>query len=217
MYILGLTGSIAMGKSETARMFRRLRVPVIDSDAIVHQLFAKGGALVPKVDALFPGVAVNGAIDRNRLGIVVLSDNQRMKQLEALVHPAVQKVQAQKIRQAARAGHDLVVVDIPLLFETKGEKRMDGVMVVSAPAFVQKARALKRPNMNKLKLAAILQRQVPDRIKRQRADFVVHSGLGRHWALNQVKSVIAKIRAVKWKVGKFRPGLGLQRANIAKD
>lgn len=182
MIILGLTGSIGMGKSTAAAMLRRIGIPVHDADAAVHRLLAKGGAAVPAIDAAFPGVVRDGAVDRKALGAKVFGHPQELPRLEKILHPMVQEV-ARRFMQRARAQRrKLVVLDIPLLFETGGEKRCDGVIVVTAPRFLQHARVLARPNMTPERLAQIEKLQMPDAEKRRRADIVIDTGLGRRAA-----------------------------------
>ena len=191
MVILGLTGSIAMGKSTAARMLRRrLGVPVHDSDAAVHALLAEGGAAVPLVARAFPGVVRDGAVDRRALGAVVFSDPQALRTLESLLHPMVSARSLAFLKHRARARNPLVVLDIPLLFETGGERRCDATIVVSAPALVQRQRVLARPGMTPAKLAGILARQMPDCEKRRRADFVVPTGLGLGPTLRALRGVV---------------------------
>jgi dephospho-CoA kinase len=191
--ILGLTGSIGMGKSETARMFRRLGVPVFDADAAVHKLMNKGGAAVDAVSQAFPGVEKDGAIDRKALGGRVFNDKPALKQLEAILHPLVRKSEQAFIKRARMERKPLVVLDIPLLFETGGEGRCDYVAVVSAPPFVQRYRVLARPGMTDERLAQIRAQQMADREKRERADFVIPTGNGKGFALARVKDIIKSI------------------------
>lgn len=188
MWVLGLTGSIGMGKSATAQMFRALGVPVHDADASVHALYR--GAAVAPVEAAFPGVARDGVIDRAALGARVLGDAEAMKRLEAIVHPLVRNAEREFLAAARNKGAHLVVLDIPLLYETGGEKRCDGVAVVSAPAAVQRERVLARPGMDEARFAAILARQLPDVEKRARAHFVIDSGAGFAFAQRQVDDII---------------------------
>ena len=171
MFVLGLTGSIAMGKSNAARFFADEGVPVHDADATVHRLYE--GEAVPAVEAAFPGTTAGGRVDRDKLAARVVGDPAALKRLEAIVHPMVQAVEAKFIAQAEAAGVKVAVLDIPLLFETCGDKRVDAVVVVSAPPEVQRARILKRDGMSIDKLEALLARQMPDAEKRRRADFVV--------------------------------------------
>lgn len=195
MKILGLTGSIGMGKSETARMFRRLGVPVFDADAAVHRLFAKGGRAVPLINEAFPGVVQDGRVDRQALGKVVFDNNEALRRLEAIVHPLVREAEQRFLKRAMRHRKPLVVLDIPLLFETHGQSRCDHVAVVSAPAHVQRYRVLQRPGMTPERLAAVLAQQMPDREKRRRADFVIQSGLGKAYAYEQVRRIVKLLTA----------------------
>lgn len=194
MIIIGLTGSIGMGKTETARMFERLGVPVFDADKAVHELYGPGGAAVAPVEAVFPGVVADGAVDRVALAARVLGDAAAVRRLEAIVHPLVQEMRRQFLDSARAQGRDLVVVDIPLLFETGGEARVDKVVVVSAPPELQRQRVLARPGMTEEKYEAILARQTPDEEKRRRADFVVDTSVGLDHAFAQVERIVATLR-----------------------
>ena len=189
MIVLGLSGSIGMGKSTAAKMFRRMGIPVYDSDAAVHRVLAKGGAAVPAIDAAFPGVVKDGAVDRDALGKRVFGDPAALKTLEAIVHPVVRRVQDGFLRRNAARRAPLVVLDIPLLFEVKLDGRCDASVVVSAPFFLQKARVMARPGMTEEKFAGILARQMPDTEKRRRADFVVPSGRGRAVTLRRLERI----------------------------
>jgi dephospho-CoA kinase len=195
MIVLGLTGSIGMGKSTTARMFVEAGVPVYDSDAAVHALYASGGAAVAPVEAAFPGVVVDGAIDRARLSAAVMGDSEALAVLESIVHPLVGAHRIGFFEDAQAQGADIVVLDIPLLYETGGEKKVDKVVVVSAPADVQRERVLARPGMDVAKFEAILARQTPDAEKRDRADFVIDTGWGLDAARDQVRDVLTRLRA----------------------
>lgn len=192
MIVLGLTGSIGMGKSTVAAMFRRLRVPVFDADAAVHALQAPGGAALPAIEAAFPGTVVAGVLDRAALGARVFGDDAALRTLEGIVHPRVAAARAGFLRRHRRAA--LVVLDIPLLFEGGGADACDLVAVVSAPADVQRARVLARPGMTEAKLAAILAAQMPDAEKRARAEFVIDTSQGLSAARAQVDSVLALLR-----------------------
>jgi dephospho-CoA kinase len=194
MIILGLTGSIGMGKSTTGAMFQAEGVPVYDSDAAVHALYASGGAAVAPVEAAFPGVVVDGAIDRAKLSAAVVGDPEALQKLEAIVHPLVGAHRIGFFEDAQAAGHDIVVLDVPLLYETGGDKKVHKVVVVSAPADVQRARVLARPEMTEAKLDAILARQLPDAEKRGRADFVIDTGQGLEAAHQQVRDILAALR-----------------------
>ena len=194
MKVLGLTGSIGMGKSTAARAFRRLRVPVFDADAAVHRLQGRGGAAVRPIEAAFPGTTRDGRVDREALRSRVLGDPAALRVLERIVHPLVRKAERAFLAACRRRGEGLAVVDVPLLFETKGEGRVDAVIVVSAPAATQRARVLARGGMTPERLAAILARQMPDAEKRRRADHVVRTGLSRHAAQRQIRSIVRRLR-----------------------
>ncbi|MFZ4121377.1 MAG: dephospho-CoA kinase [Caulobacterales bacterium] len=190
MIILGLTGSIGMGKSTTAQMFRDEGVPVYDADAAVHALYAPGGAAVAPVGAAFAGVVKDGAIDRLALRAAVGGDPLAWQRLEAIVHPLVREAQIAFLDQARRSGAKVVVLDIPLLFENGGHKAVDGVVVVTAPPAVQRQRVLDRPGMTEAVLAEILAKQVSDPEKRAMADFVVNTGFGLTEAQAQVRAIL---------------------------
>ena len=194
MLVLGLTGSIGMGKSTTSAMFQAEGVPVYDSDAAVHALYAAGGAAVAPVEAAFPGVVVDGAIDRAKLSGRVVGDPEALAKLEAIVHPLVGAHRIGFFEKARAEGHEIVVLDIPLLFETGGEKKVDKAVVVYAPADVQRARVLARPEMTPEKFEAILARQTPDAEKRARADFVIDTGQGLDHARRQVRDLLTLLR-----------------------
>jgi dephospho-CoA kinase len=194
MLIIGLTGSIGMGKTETGRMFARQGVPVCDADALVHQLYEKGGAAVEPVGQLFPEAVVDGRVDRDRLSRLVLGKPDQLKALERIVHPLVAQAQVSFLRQQAEAGTAMVVLDIPLLLESSGPRRVDVVVVVSAPADMQRTRVLARPGMTAEKLDAILAKQMPDAEKRAKADFVIDTSQGLAYAEAQVADVITALR-----------------------
>lgn len=194
MLILGLTGSIGMGKSTTSKMFQDEGVPVYDSDAAVHALYAAGGAAVAPVEAAFPGVVVDGAIDRAKLSAAVVGKSEALAKLEAIVHPLVGAHRIGFFEDSQAKGCDIVVLDIPLLFETGGHKKVDKVVVVSAPADVQRERVLARPDMTVEKFEAILARQTPDAEKRARADFVIDTGQGLDHARAQVRDLLTLLR-----------------------
>jgi dephospho-CoA kinase len=191
MFILGLTGSLGMGKSTTARFFAEEGVPVHDADAVVHRLYE--GAAVPGIEAAFPGVTVAGKVDRNKLAARVLGDNAALKRLEAIVHPLVREAERRLIAEAEAAGEKVALLDIPLLFETGGDRRVDAVVVVSAPPEVQQSRVLERPGMTLEKLEAILAKQMPDAEKRRRADFVVDTSRGFEAARAEVRAILDAI------------------------
>lgn len=188
MIVIGLTGSIGMGKSTVANMFRRLGVPVFDADAEVHRLQGSGGELVARIEAAFPGTTGPGGVDRQALGKRVLGNDAELKRLEALVHPAVYRARQQFLRR--HRFRPLVVVDVPLLLETGGEGNVDLVAVVSAPPHVQRARVLARPNMPPEKFAAILAKQMPDAEKRRRADVVIPTGGGKARTFAEVRALV---------------------------
>ena len=194
MFILGLTGSIGMGKSTTAGFFRRAGVPVHDSDAVVHRLY-EGEAVAP-VEAAFPGVAVGGRIDRARLAAQLVGRPDAIKQLEAIVHPLVRAAMQRFVEAQARAAARVIVLDIPLLFETGGEKNVDATVVVSAPAPVQRARVLGRAGMTAEKLDALLARQMSDADKRARAHFIVDTSRSFDSARAQVLGILRAIAAL---------------------
>ncbi|HEX2256741.1 MAG TPA: dephospho-CoA kinase [Afifellaceae bacterium] len=194
MRIVGLTGSIGMGKSTTARMFAAHGVPVHDADAAVRRLYA--GAAVEPVEAAFPGVTVDGGIDRQRLAERVVGDPGALALLEAIVHPLVQEEERRILEAARRRNTRLAVLDIPLLFETGGEARVDLTVVVTAPADIQLARVLTRPGMSEEKLASLLRRQLPDLEKRKRAHFLVDTGRGMRAAERQVAAILRALAAM---------------------
>ncbi|MGL4323672.1 MAG: dephospho-CoA kinase [Beijerinckiaceae bacterium] len=188
MFVLGLTGSIGMGKSATADMFRALGVPVHDADAAVHALYR--GEAVPPVEQEFPGVTRNGEIDRAELGKRVLGNPDALRRLEKIVHPLV-RAQEEIFRASAHARNaQLIVIDVPLLFEKNQSHRCDGVCVVSAPPDVQRARVLARPGMSAEKFEAILRQQMPDADKRQRAHFIIDTSLGFESARRSVQDIV---------------------------
>lgn len=190
MVILGLTGSIAMGKSTASGLLRRLGVPVYDADAAVHEMLEKGGAGIPTIAAEFPDAVQDGVVDRQALGAKVFADPSALRTLESLLHPLVSAHTMRFLKRSAAARMPLVVLDIPLLFETGGNRRCDATIVVSAPALVQRQRALARPGMTAAKLAGVLARQMPDAEKRRLANFVVPTGLGRGVTLRALKRVV---------------------------
>jgi dephospho-CoA kinase len=194
MFILGLTGSIGMGKSTTANFFREAGVPVHDSDAVVHRLY-EGEAVAP-VEAAFPGVTVDGRIDRGKLAEKLVGHPEAIKTLEAIVHPLVRAVSERFIAEQRARGMRAIVLDIPLLFETGGETRVDAVVVVSAPVDVQRARVLSRPGMTADKLAALLKRQMSDAEKRARAHFIVDSSRSFDSARAQVHAILRAVAAL---------------------
>lgn len=205
MIKIGLTGSIGMGKSTTTAMFADEGVPVYDADAAVHGLYAPGGGAVEPLEAAFPGVTGPEGVDRAALSARVIGNPDAMAKLEAIVHPLLNAGRADFFDQAEAAGADMVVLDIPLLFETGGHLRVDAVVVVSAPPEVQRARVLARPGMAEEKLDAILARQMHDTEKRARAHFIIDTGQGLDSAREQVRAVIAALRAPDWRSLALRP------------
>ena len=188
MFILGLTGSLGMGKSVTARFFAEQGVPVHDADAVVHRLYE--GEAAAAIEAAFPGTTAGGKVDRDKLAARVLGDGAALKRLEAIVHPLVQEAERRLLAEAEARGEKVAVLDIPLLFETGGEKRVDAVVVVSAPPEVQRARVLERPGMTVEKLEAILAKQMPDDEKRRRADVIVDTSRGFEAARAEVRAIL---------------------------
>jgi dephospho-CoA kinase len=187
-FVLGLTGSIGMGKSATADLFRKLGIPVHDADATVHRLYR--GRAAPLIEKAFPGTVADGTVDRTKLGAAVLNSPERLKQLEAIVHPLVREEEENFLRRVSALA-PIAVLDIPLLFETGGERRCDATLVVTAPAEVQRERVLARPGMTAEKFSAILAKQMPDVEKRRRAHFLVDTSRGFLSAEAQVRSILA--------------------------
>jgi dephospho-CoA kinase len=201
LVIVGLTGSIGMGKSTAAKMLRQMGVPVYDADAAVHALQAPGGPALPPIEAAFPGVVKNGVLDRQALGARVFGNKDALRRLEAIVHPLVARRQRAFLKRAAQSGAPLVVLDIPLLFEGRGERRVDATLVVSAPPFLQRRRVMARPGMTEEKFAGIVRQQVPDRTKRRLATVVIPTGLGlapTRMALEKAIAVLRRSPARSW-------------------
>lgn len=196
MKVLGLTGSVGMGKSTTAQMFADEGVPMFDADAAVHALYA--GEAAPLIEREFPGTTQNGKVDREKLSAQVVGKPEALTRLEKLVHPLVGKMRTQFMAEAEGSGAEAVLLDIPLLFETGDPSKFHAVIVVSAPPDVQRARVLARPGMTAEKFEAILQRQLPDPEKRARADFVINTGEGLESARKQVKQVLAEVLKPGW-------------------
>lgn len=195
MIILGLTGSIGMGKSNAAVTLRRLGVPVFDADAEVHRLLGPGGSAVGLVEAAFPDVCdETGGVDRRRLGRRVFGDPQALRRLEGILHPMVRRAEARFVARARARRARLVVLDIPLLFESGGIERVDLALVVSAPLRLQRERVMRRAGMSEGRFAEILRAQMPDREKRRRADFVVATALSRSGTFRRLKSIVGKLR-----------------------
>ena len=191
MFVLGLTGSLGMGKSTTAGFFAELGAPVHDADAVVHRLYKTEA--VPLIEAAFPGTTLRGEVNREKLANRVLDDPEMVKKLEAIVHPMVRAAERQFLAEAENKNASVAVLDIPLLFETGGERRCDAVVVVSAPEDVQRARIFERPGMTPQKFAGISANQMPDAEKRKRADFVVDTSKGFDTARAQVREILARV------------------------
>lgn len=194
MRVIGLTGSIGMGKSTTAAMFRDAGIPVYDADAAVHAAYDVGGIAVEPVGAAFPGAVKNGRVDREVLRQQVLGNPEALQKLNGIVHPLIGRDRARVFEAAKASGADMIIMDVPLIFETGGEKNMDAVIVVSAPAEMQRTRVLAREGMTPERLDAILAQQTPDAEKRARADYVVDTGQGLEVARAQVAQIIADLR-----------------------
>lgn len=211
MFLIGLTGSIGMGKTQTATLFEEEGVPRYDADAAVHKLYEKGGAAVSPIGALVPEAIVDGAVNRDLLGQAVLKDQGKLKQLEAIVHPLVGRAQMDFFQEQIKAGQDMVLLDVPLLFETGGDGYVDTVIVVSAPADIQKARVLARPGMSEERFQDILNKQVPDAEKRARAEFIVDSSVSVEDARRQVRAILEQIKgregtALADRIARFQEG-----------
>ena len=191
---VGLTGSIGMGKSETAKMFAQLGVPVYDADAAVHRLYQAGGAAVEPIGRAFAGAVKDGAVDRAELSKQVTGDHDATQRLQAIVYPLMADERRKFLENAEKNGADIVVFDIPLLFETRGEGNMDAVVVVSAPSHIQRARVLARPGMTEEKFDYLHSRQMPDEEKRAKAHFVVVTDKGLEHAFDQVKMILTVLR-----------------------
>jgi dephospho-CoA kinase len=192
--IIGLTGGIGMGKSTAAAAFRRARIPVFDADLAVHRLQAKGGRAVKAIEAAFPGSTKDGAVDRAALRHAVLGNREALTRLEHILHPMVEAEERAFVGRARRAGKPAVVLDIPLLFETGGDKRVDTVVVVSAPRAIQIHRVSLRRRMSREDVAAVIARQMPDAEKRRRADLVIQTGLSRNHTLRHLQRFIRGLR-----------------------
>ncbi len=199
MIVLGLTGSIGMGKSTTTAMFADEGALVWNADDAVHRLYAAGGAAVAPIAEAFPGVVVDGAVDRDRLAEALGRDEEAFRRLEAIVHPLVARGRLDDLAAAEARGVRLAVLDIPLLFETGGDAAVDAVVVVTAPAEVQAARVLARPGMTCERFEAILARQLPDVEKRRRADFLVDTGQGLETARARVREIVGTVLSPDWK------------------
>ena len=201
MIVLGLTGSIGMGKTTAAVSLQRLGVPLFDADRVVHRLLAPGGAAVEPVAAAFSGVrAAKGGIDRSLLGQRVFADPEALSRLERIIHPMVEVSEKRFLAFARARREPIVVLDIPLLFESRSERRCDYVLVVSAPQLVQRQRVLRRPGMTERRLGAIMSNQMPDYEKRRRADFIVPTGLSRGLSLRRLRAIVRRLRAGRSRV-----------------
>ncbi len=194
MVLLGLTGSLGMGKTTSARFFMEAGVPVFDADATVHRLYA--GEAVAPIEAAFPGTTDAGGVDRGKLATAVLGDAAALSRLEAIIHPLVRREERRFLDAARAAGAAVAVLDVPLLYETGGDRRVDAVVVVSAPPDVQRVRAFERPGMTEEKFLALLAKQMPDEEKRRRADFIVDSSKGKDSARAQVHAILAAAAAL---------------------
>jgi dephospho-CoA kinase len=194
MKIFGLTGGMGMGKSTAANAFRRARIPVFDADAAVHRLQARGGRAVRAIEEAFPGTVRDGAVDRMALRNAVLGKPDALAHLERILHPMVEQEERAFVARARRRGNRAVVLDIPLLFETGGDRRVDQVVVVSAPRAVQMHRIRSRRRMNAADIAAVIARQMPDAEKRRRADVIVRTGLSRRESLKALSRLIKEVR-----------------------
>jgi dephospho-CoA kinase len=192
MKILGLTGGIGMGKSTASKALRRAGFPVFDADAAVHRLQAPGGRALPRIAALFPGTVKDGMLDRAALRAIVLPDRAKLRQLEQILHPLVRDEQRRFLARARKAGKRLAVLDIPLLFESGGEKYVDYTMVVSAPRSIQLARVRRRRGMSEADIARVIALQMPDAEKRRRADVVIRTGLSRFYAVKGIKRWVSR-------------------------
>ena len=190
--VIGLTGSIGMGKSTAAAMLREAGLPVFDADAEVHRMMAPGGAAVAPVGAAFPGVVADGAVDRAALGARVFADREALRRLERIVHPLVGRAERAFLRRAARERKPAVVRDVPLLFETGGERRCDWTVVVSAPAHIQAARVLARPGASRERLEQVRAQQMADAQKRKRADVVIPTGAGRRLTRDRLRAMLSR-------------------------
>ena len=201
MIIIGLTGSIGMGKSTAAGMLRTLGVPVHDSDAAVHKLIGPGGRAVPRIEAAFPGVVLNGAVDRKALGAEVFGNPAALRRLEAILHPMVAEEKGGFIRLWASRRRPMVALDVPLLFETKGDRHCDATILLSAPPFIQAMRVLRRPGMTRERLDQIRSEQMPEAEKKRRADFIVPTGLGYRLTLvhlGEIVDFLSQFRGAHW-------------------
>lgn len=195
MIVLGLTGSIGMGKTTTANLFRALGCPVFDADAAVHSLYGKGGKAVPLIKAVFSDAVKDGEVVRPKLGIHMRADPLNLQVLESFIHPMVGELRADFLQQAEASGADIVVLDVPLLFETGGDAHVDKIAVVTAPHYIQRERVMARPGMTKALFKTLLSRQTPDIEKRRRADYLIFSDQGLPFAREQVQKILEELRS----------------------
>jgi dephospho-CoA kinase len=210
LLVLGLTGSIGMGKSTAARALRQLGVPVLEADNVVHRLTAANGRALPAIGKAFPGTVTDGRLDRAKLASLVFADDAALARLEAILHPLFEAEERRFLARARRNRAELVAIDIPLLYEIGADRHMDAVIVVSAPSMIQRARVLRRRGMTATRLAAIAARQMPDREKRKRADFVVETGGARRDALRKLKAIVDSLRRSPPRRAKRRANQGIR-------
>lgn len=215
MIVLGLTGSIGMGKTTAAENFRRLGVPVHDADRAVHELLAKDDEAIKRIKEQFPSSEKKGAIDREKIASQVFNDPEALARIESILHPMVRRQERLFLETAARRGCRLAVLDVPLLFETGGEARCDAVVVVSAPVFLQEQRVLSRSGMTRERLASIQARQMPDAEKRRQADFVVLTGLGRDFGLLQILNIVRITQ--NWRGNHWPPRPNVRGQHLARS
>jgi dephospho-CoA kinase len=210
LIVLGLTGSIGMGKSTAARALRQLGVPVLEADSVVHRLTAANGRALPAIGKAFPGTVTDGRLDRAKLASLVFADDAALVRLEAILHPLFEAEERRFLARARKNRAEMVAIDIPLLYEIGADRHMDAVIVVSAPSMIQRARVLRRRGMTATRLAAIAARQMPDREKRKRADFVVETGGARRDALRKLKAIVDSLRRSPPRRAKRRASQGIR-------
>lgn len=215
MIVIGLTGSIGMGKTTAADVLRQVDVKVHDADAAVHRLLARGGKAVAAVGAAFPGVVRDGAVDRSELGKRVFGNARALDQLESVLHPMVREESLRFLQDCERGGEPLAVLEVPLLFETGGERDCDVIILVSAPPDVQAERVMRRPGMTRERLADIRTRQMPDEEKRSRADFVVDTGLGHEESLREITRIVKLLKSGRRRVDRRRHDAIMKRIRHA--
>jgi dephospho-CoA kinase len=192
--VLGLTGSIGMGKSTAARALRQMGIPVLEADRVVHRLTAPNGRALPAIAKAFPGTVTDGRLDRGKMAGLVFGDQAALERLEAILHPLYEDEERRFVARARGQRRRMVAIDIPLMYEVGADRRMDAVVVLTAPAFVQRARVMARPGMTAARFAGVLARQMPDREKRRRADFIVPTGLDRREAFRRVKAIVESVK-----------------------